>query len=99
MSASTVPGPAAGTSRTDVPALEVDDLRLSFRVRGHDREAIRGVTFHVAKGESYGLVGESGCGKSTIAFTAMRYMARNARITAGTIPSDGRGVMSTVDHE
>ena len=72
-----------------VPALEVSDFRLAYRVRGRDREAVRGVSFEVARGESYGLVGESGCGKSTVAFAAMRYLPRNARVTSGEIRIDG----------
>ena len=38
---------------------------------------LRGVSFTVAPGEAYGLVGESGCGKSTTAFAAVRYLPRN----------------------
>jgi peptide/nickel transport system ATP-binding protein len=72
-----------------VPALRVSDFRLAYRVRGVDREAIRGVTFEVARGESFGLVGESGCGKSTVAFAIMRYLPRNARVLSGTISIDG----------
>jgi peptide/nickel transport system ATP-binding protein len=72
-----------------VPALQVSDFRLAYRVRGVDREAIRGVTFEVARGESFGLVGESGCGKSTVAFAVMRYLPRNARVLSGGIRIDG----------
>jgi peptide/nickel transport system ATP-binding protein len=72
-----------------VPALRLSDFRLAYRVRGVDREAIRGVSFEVARGESYGLVGESGCGKSTIAFAIMRYLPRNARVVSGEISIDG----------
>jgi peptide/nickel transport system ATP-binding protein len=72
-----------------VPALRLSDFRLAYRVRGVDREAIRGVSFEVARGESYGLVGESGCGKSTIAFAIMRYLPRNARVISGDISIDG----------
>src|SRR5262249_58813447 len=66
-----------------VPALAIANLRLAYRVRGVDREAIRGVTLTIGRGESYGLVGESGCGKSTVAYAAMRHLPRNCRITAG----------------
>ena len=71
------------------PALAITDLRLAYRVRGVDREAIRGVTFTIGRGESYGLVGESGCGKSTVAYAAMRYLPRNGKITAGSVVLDG----------
>jgi len=70
-------------------ALAITDLRLAYRVRGVDREAIRGVTFTIGQGESYGLVGESGCGKSTVAYAAMRYLPRNGKITAGSVVLDG----------
>jgi peptide/nickel transport system ATP-binding protein len=75
------------------PALEVTDLKLAYRVRGHDREAIRGVTFTINRGESYGLVGESGCGKSTVAYAAMRYLPSNAKITSGSIVLDGKDML------
>ena len=48
-----------------VPALELRDLDVVYRVRGRDRQVLRGVSLEVGRGESYGLVGESGCGKST----------------------------------
>ena len=67
------------------PALRVEDLELAYRVRGVDRPVLRGVSFSVAPGESYGLVGESGCGKSTTAYAAVRYLPRNAQITGGHI--------------
>ncbi|HEX2681883.1 MAG TPA: ATP-binding cassette domain-containing protein, partial [Candidatus Dormibacteraeota bacterium] len=75
------------------PALQVTDLRLAYRVRGRDREAIRGVTFTINRGESYGLVGESGCGKSTVAYAAVRYLPGNAKITSGSIVLDGKNML------
>ena len=80
-------------------ALQVTDLRLAYRVRGRDREAIRGVTFTIGRGESYGLVGESGCGKSTVAYSAMRYLPGNARITSGSIVLDGEDLLSMSEEE
>lgn len=78
-------------------ALEVVDLEVVYTVRGVDREVLRGVSFNVAPGEAFGLVGESGCGKSTTAFAAVRYLPRNGRIVGGHVKVGGRDVteMST----
>ena len=81
------------------PALAITDLRLAYRVRGVDREAIRGVTFTIGRGESYGLVGESGCGKSTVAYAAMRYLPRNGKITAGSVVLDGIDLLRMGEEE
>jgi peptide/nickel transport system ATP-binding protein len=75
-------------------ALELDDLRLGYVVRGITREVLRGVSFTVQPGESYGLVGESGCGKSTAAYAAVRYLPDNARILGGAVRLGGRDVLS-----
>ena len=71
------------------PALEVSDLELAYRVRGVDREVLRGVSFSIERGRSYGLVGESGCGKSTVALGIVRYLPRNGRVTGGRISVAG----------
>jgi peptide/nickel transport system ATP-binding protein len=55
---------------------------------------VRDVSFRVGRGESYGLVGESGCGKSTIALAVVRYLARNGRVSSGKIEIDGRDVLA-----
>jgi peptide/nickel transport system ATP-binding protein len=75
------------------PALELRDLDVSYRVRGIDRPVLRGVTLEVGRGESYGLVGESGCGKSTAALAIVRYLARNGRVSGGSISVDGQDVL------
>lgn len=81
------------------PALEFRDLRLAYVVRGTPREVLRGVSFAVQPGESYGLVGESGCGKSTAAYAAVRYLPRNALIMSGTVEVAGRDVLSLSTNE
>jgi len=73
-------------------ALAVEDLHLAYRVRGIPREVLRGVTFEVRPGEAYGLVGESGCGKSTTAYAALRYLPSNGVITGGRILVGGQDV-------
>src|SRR5579875_2334956 len=81
------PAPAA-------PALELDGVEISYRVRGRTLAVVRDVSFAVARGESYGLVGESGCGKSTIALAIVRYLAANGRVSSGSIRVDGRDVLA-----
>ncbi len=90
---------AGATATAGPPALVIDDLRLNFEVRGIQREAIRGVSIRIDEGESYGLVGESGCGKSTVAFAVMRYLARNARIVGGSIRLAGRDLLAMRESE
>ena len=70
-------------------ALELTDLEVAYRVRGIWRPVLRGVNFTVAEGESYGLVGESGCGKSTAAYAVLRYLPRNGRISSGSVKVAG----------
>jgi peptide/nickel transport system ATP-binding protein len=81
------------------PALELDDLHVAYTVRGIDRPVLRGVTLAVGRGESYGLVGESGCGKTTAAFAVMRYLARNGKVTSGSIRLRGQDLLAMSDAE
>jgi peptide/nickel transport system ATP-binding protein len=83
--------PAAAPEGTD--ALTVRNVDVSYRVRGRDTLILRDVSFRIGRGESYGLLGESGCGKSTMALAVIRYLARNGRVSAGQIAIDGRDVL------
>ena len=73
-------------------ALSVENLEVAYTVRGVDRAVLRGVSFEVAPGEAYGLVGESGCGKSTTAYAALRYLPRNGKIVSGRVLVNGDDV-------
>ena len=84
----------SGTTEPRAPALELEQLDVAFRVRGKDRQVLDGVNLAVARGESYGLVGESGCGKSTVALAAVRYLARNGRVRSGAIRIAGKDVLA-----
>jgi peptide/nickel transport system ATP-binding protein len=75
-------------------ALRLSGVDISYRVRRQDQRVVRDVSFHVARGESVGLVGESGCGKSTIALATVRYLARNGRVSGGAIEINGRDVLA-----
>src|SRR6478672_3834560 len=98
MTTELAPPPPPSPSPT-AAALRVEDLSLSYVVRGIPRPVLRGVTFEVRPGESYGLVGESGCGKSTTAYAAVRYLPRNGVITGGRILVAGDDVTKMSDEE
>jgi peptide/nickel transport system ATP-binding protein len=80
-------------------ALAIRDLDVAYRVRGRDRRVLRGLSLAIACGEAYGLVGESGCGKSTAALAAVRYLPRNGKIAAGRIDVAGRDLLSLREAE
>ena len=81
------------------PILRVEDLAISYRTRGGMVRAVRGVTFDIAAGETFGLVGESGCGKSTIAFSVMRYLGGNGRVDSGRILFRGENLLAKSNDE
>ena len=64
--------------------LEVKNLKTSFKTHIGDVQSVRGVSFHLNKGEALGVVGESGCGKSVTMMTIMRLLGENAKIEAET---------------
>jgi peptide/nickel transport system ATP-binding protein len=74
-------------------ALAVDGLELAYEVRGIPRAVLRGVSFQVRPGEAFGLVGESGCGKSTTAYAALRYLPENAVVQAGRVLAQGDDIL------
>jgi peptide/nickel transport system ATP-binding protein len=79
------------TPTVTAPAvLEVDHLAIQYRIGPDWKTAVRDISFTVNAGESYGLVGESGCGKSTIAMAILHYLPRNGRVSDGSIRLNGR---------
>lgn len=81
-------------STQDGPVAEVRDLGFAYQ---HDAGWLRvldGVSFSIGRGEAFGLVGESGCGKSTVAYTLLGYRTRNSRILAGEVLVGGRNVLA-----
>ena len=76
------------------PILEVRDLRTSFHTREGEGRAVDGVSFHLDRGETLGLVGESGCGKSVTALSILGLVAPPGRIGGGQILLSGRDLLT-----
>lgn len=75
--------------------LEVDNLRVSFDTYAGEVKAVRGVSFHVKKGEILAIVGESGCGKTVTAQTMMKLNPMPpAKIVSGDIVIDGWDIVA-----
>src|SRR3712207_9074913 len=84
--------PPEGAVRTDVPVLEVEDLSVAFTRRGEQpTRAVDGVSFSVAAGETVGLVGESGCGKSVTSLAVMGLLPRRGVRGGGSVRLGGTG--------
>jgi len=79
--------------------LELDNARISYFTRAGEINVVPGVTFALRQGEALGLVGESGCGKSTVAFAIMRYLGGAGRLTGGRILFEGRDMAKMSGHE
>ena len=88
------------TPRSDrTPVLECRNLGISYDTRAGAVPAVVDFNLTVMRGEAHGLVGESGCGKSTIALAIMRYLGRNGRITGGELLFNGRDMLAMDDAE
>lgn len=69
--------------------LIVKDLNMHYETLAGDVSAVKNVSFSVKEGESFGLVGESGCGKTSVAMSLLQLQADNAKISSGSIKLDG----------
>ena len=81
------------------PILEIDRLGISFFTRGGEIPAVMDFSCRVMPGRAMGLVGELGCGKSTVALAIMRDLPGAGRITSGAIRFEGRDMASLSDAE
>ncbi len=93
MIAQTLADPAAGATQPAL-ALDVSDLSITYRVRGEDKVVVSGFDLKLKPGQSYGIVGESGCGKSTVALAIMNALPENGRVAHGSITVAGTDLLS-----
>lgn len=74
--------------------LKVDNLKTYFKIGQEELKAVDDVSFTLRQGESLGLVGESGCGKTTTALSIMKLIPKNGRIAGGKILYQGENLAS-----
>ncbi|MGH7687597.1 MAG: ATP-binding cassette domain-containing protein, partial [Candidatus Dormibacteria bacterium] len=79
--------------------LEIDDLHTEIRLKSEIVRAVAGVSLSIAAGETLGLVGESGCGKSMTAMSVMKLLPTGGRICSGAIRLNGRDLVPLSDDE
>ena len=79
--------------------LSVRDLTISFRTTNGKVQAVRGISFDLAKGETLSIVGESGSGKSVTSKAILGILAGNAIIEGGEIIYDGRDLLKISEDE
>lgn len=79
--------------------LQVDGLRVKFHSDFGDRIVTDDISFHVDEGETLGIVGESGCGKSVTNLAVMGLLSRNGRVEQGKALFDGKDLLSLPEHE
>lgn len=79
--------------------LEVNNLNMHYETINGEVAAVKDITFHVKKGESFGLVGESGCGKTSVAMSLVQLQADNAKISSGSIKLDGQELIGLSEND
>jgi len=75
--------------------LEIDNLQTKFRTDNGEITVVDGVSFHIQKGETLGVVGESGCGKSVTSLSVMGLLPQTAKISGGEIRFNGNNLVAS----
>ena len=82
-----------------MPLLEVNDLTVEYATQRGPMRAVDGVSFAVEAGRHLGVIGESGCGKSTMGRALLRVLPRNGRIVNGEVRLNGRDLVTLSEEE
>jgi peptide/nickel transport system ATP-binding protein len=85
--------------KKDVPVLDIENLAVAYKVRGGEVEAVQNVSLAIKKGESHGIVGESGCGKSTVAWSIINFLGANGYVKRGSIKFQGKNLVGKKGEE
>ena len=79
--------------------LEVKNLNMAYETLEGSVAAVKDVSFSLKEGESFGIVGESGCGKTSVAMSLLQLQADNGKITSGEIIFDGKDIVKLNEKE
>ena len=79
--------------------LEVKNLSMHYDTLDGNVDAVKDISFSVKNGESFGLVGESGCGKTSVAMTLLQLQPDNSVINEGSIKLDGKELIGLSENE
>ncbi|MEJ2208730.1 MAG: ABC transporter ATP-binding protein [Anaerolineae bacterium] len=86
-------------TQSQMPILKLENVAISYETRYGDVEAVRQVSFEVRRATTFGVVGESGCGKSTVAFGIVDFLGSNGKIVDGSIKFQGRELVGRSESE
>jgi peptide/nickel transport system ATP-binding protein len=81
------------------PVLKLENLAIAYKVRGGEIEAVQNVSFEIYRGETLGIVGESGCGKSTVAWAIVNFLGQNGYVKRGSIKFQGQDLVGKKGEE
>ena len=81
------------------PVLKLEDVAVAYKVRGGEIEAVQNVSFEIMRGETLGIVGESGCGKSTVAWAVLNFLGANGYVKRGSIKFQGQELVGVTGEE
>ena len=79
--------------------LEVENLSVGYHTKNGYLHAVEGISFSLDEGRSFGFVGESGCGKTTLGMALMGLLPPNGRITGGRIIFQGEDLLEKTEEE
>jgi peptide/nickel transport system ATP-binding protein len=86
-------------SSTTPPVLKLDEVAVAYKIRGGEIEAVQDVSFEIFRGETHGIVGESGCGKSTVAWAVLNFLGANGYVKRGHIRFQGQELVGVTGEE
>ena len=87
------------SNRSSEPLLSVENLRVRFWTQRGTVHAVNGISFEIAPGETLGIVGESGCGKSVTSLALLGILPRAGRVARGKAVFEGRDLLALSDKE